>query len=117
MSDVDVVCFRADIVLAESTKTGSVVTDANGFAHVTLNTPFMAPYIIVSSTGVSAHPTVCNASNFADDGFDLNTYRATSGQPDPGILVFWFATLVYNPYPRGQNGTNGTSGTDGTSGT
>jgi len=84
----------------KATKSGSVITNASGFYHVSFATPFINNQYTVTLTcqAVSSNqPPVAFFNNIATNGFDIYTYFSRTGNPRPSTVVSWLATRDYNP--------------------
>lgn len=84
----------------KATKSGSLVTDVNGFAHVTFNTPFISNQynvtLSVKDMG-SVKPAIVFWDNILSTGFDIQTRDSKKGDPFGLVTVSWLATRDYNP--------------------
>ena len=88
------------LAFVKATKSGRVTTDANGFYHITFNTPFINnEYTVVLSVKDmgSVKPAMVFYDNIKADGFDIQTRDSKKGEPFGDIKVSWLATRDYNP--------------------
>ena len=82
----------------KATKSGCVITDGDGYAHVTFNTPFIGDdYTATLSPGSSPWPYMCSFDEIKKDGFDVYTRDTRNGAAKGNALVSWQATRNYNP--------------------
>ena len=89
------------LAFIKATKSGRVVTDANGDAQIIFNTPFIDDqYSIALGCADSGGPPNSAALAFKWDrlatGFRIKT-RGTNSQPKAGVEVSWLCTRDYNP--------------------
>lgn len=103
---LDKFMLRADLLLAASTKSGRITTDANGVYNVVFNTPFVLDYSVALSIQDlpdwhNREAIIAYKSNRTMDGFTIITREAKKGcAPVGGITVSWLATINYNPSPE-----------------
>ena len=84
----------------KATKSGRIVTDANGFHHVAFVQPFIdniyAVALSVEDMG-ALKPAIAFFFNIATTGFDIQTRDTKKGDPFGGVVTSWLATRNYNP--------------------
>jgi hypothetical protein len=83
------------------TKSGRVTTNANGTAHITFITPFVAnDYTVALSVLLQNFGNkvgaIAYASNLTVDGFDITTLDVKQGNAYGGVTVSWLATINAN---------------------
>lgn len=94
----------SDSILAS--KSGVVVTDANGLAYIIFTHGFAKngtePYSVlltIGETGVTLGQTSAAATNLTNTGFTITTWATTGGGGGVargGIDVYWLAVLNSN---------------------
>lgn len=81
----------------KATKSGMVVTDANGDYAVSFVTPFINDqYGVALSVEYTGNVTTAYALNKTANGFAIKTLKK-NGKAVGGITVSWLATRNYNP--------------------
>lgn len=86
-----------------ATKSGQIVTDANGEYTLVFDTPFCSNDYSIALTCSDTTPQPQNGvpialvCNCAECGFKIKTYGSKSGNKWPGVSVSWLATRNYNP--------------------
>ena len=83
----------------KATKSGRVVTDANGNYHVTFTTPFINDQysVALSCQDSGTSPAIASKLNKTINGFDIYTINSRSGAVVANQVVSWLATRDYNP--------------------
>jgi len=86
----------------KATKSGRVITDAQGSYHVTFATPFISTeYSVVLSCEDQDwggyYGAIAYKYNLETTGFDITTKDTKHGDNLGGVTVAWLATRHYNP--------------------
>ncbi|RPH88492.1 MAG: hypothetical protein EHM66_00350 [Deltaproteobacteria bacterium] len=82
----------------KATKSGSIVTDDDGYARVNFVTPFInIDYSVCLTPGSVGFLYICYFSDIQIGGFDIYTNDARTGRSKPNVEVSWLATRNYNP--------------------
>ena len=82
----------------KATKSGSIITDDDGYARVNFVTPFINnDYSVCLSPGSSPWPYMCSFADVGIGGFDIYTRDTRNGAAKPNAEVSWLATRNYNP--------------------
>lgn len=84
----------------KATKSGRIITDANGFYHVIFVTPFINDQYGVSISCEDrgeVKPVIVTEANKTINGFDIYTRNSKTGVVEGSIPVSWLATRHYNP--------------------
>ena len=81
-----------------TTKSGIVVSNANGESTVTFNSPYIdTNYSISLSPILTSNPKIAAASNISTTGFKVTVYRAKTEAIAPSVTIHWVTTRHYNP--------------------
>lgn len=82
---------------APPTKSGSVVTDADGVAEIVFGTPFIDDaYTIVMTCGNTYPSPVVQTTGQTANGFSMQSRYARTGEALGSVPVAWLATRNYN---------------------
>jgi len=80
-----------------ATKSGLIVTDASGYAHVTFGQPVADSYTVELTPAASPWPYVPAYDALTASGFDIYTRDSRNGAALASASVSWLVTLCYNP--------------------
>ena len=83
---------------APPTKSGLVVTGADGISTIVFGTAFVDDAFTVALTcrDLGTDPVIAVIVSKTRSGFSLITRSTRSGQPKPNVTVSWLATRNYN---------------------
>jgi hypothetical protein len=79
-------------------KSGTVTTDADGYAHVKFGTPIkVSNYCVVLTPFASPWPYVPSIGEYTPDGFEIYTRDSRNGNAAPNVPVAWMISNIFDP--------------------